>query len=237
MHLVYVDDSQAGSRVYYSALIIPAARWQEALDHILVFRRWMKTQHGIYVKREMHATEWLGGRGKIAPQLVSKQLRAKLFRIFLKHLSKTPYAKLINATGHDSLEATVFERMLNRIQKNMEVKNSHAMIISDEGKDYDKLLRKMRRYNPIPSAYGTWASGSATQNIKTDRIVEDIVYRDSANSLLIQAADACAFSFLRKEQPTAVLTGLNIHTAFDLLDPILEKKASKYDPKGIIRVA
>lgn len=236
MHFVYVDDSQANSRVYYSALIIPADQWQAGLDHILTFRRGMKTQHGIYVKKEMHATEWLGGRGRIAPQLVSKPLRAQLFRDFLTCIATLPGAQLINATGHDSQEAKVFEWMLNRVQKNMQVNGSRALIFSDEGKNYDKLLRKMRRFNPIPSAFGTWGPGQASKSILTDRIVEDIVYRDSAQSLFVQAADACAFSFLRKELPTQRLTALNIHTAFTLLDPILVKVASKYDPQGIIRV-
>jgi hypothetical protein len=236
MHLVYIDDSQSNSRVYYSALIIPAELWQRALDHQLVFRRLMKTQHGIYVKKEMHATEWLGGRGKIAPQLVSKQIRAQLFRDFLTHLTKMPGAQIVNATGHDSKEEVVFERLLNRIQKNMVVQGSRALIISDEGKDYDTLLRKMRRFNPIPSQYGRWGPSQRSKSIPLNRIIEDIVYRNSARSLMIQAADACAFSFLRKEIPTARLTALNIHTAFDLLDPILVKAAAAKDPQGIVRV-
>jgi hypothetical protein len=88
----------------------------------------------------------------------------------------------------------LFDFLLNRINTNMRKSGSHALLIADEGKNYDWMLRKMRRVNYIPSRYGAWYSGDFTKNIPIDRIIEDISYRDSARSLFIQAAD---FSLMR----------------------------------------
>lgn len=236
MHFVYIDDSKDGTDLYFSALIVPSDQWREGLDKIIAWRRDIKSRFGIYVQKEIHATDWLAGRGKVAPRVVSKAIRAMLFREFLKTIAELPGAQLINATGHKNRDLTIFERMMNRIQKNMEVHGSECLIFSDEGKSYDKLLRKMRHFNHIPSRFGRWAPGQASQNIPLSRVLEDPIYRDSAKSFYIQAADACAFSLLRKEHPTPRLMAQNIHTAFDQLDDILVKQAAWNDPLGIIRV-
>lgn len=125
----------------------------------------------------------------------------------------------------------LFERMCNRIQRNMQARNSHALLISDEGKSFDSLVRRMRRYNPIPGRFG----GRLERPL--DRIVEDLVYRKSDRSLFIQAADFCAFSLLRFESPTPKIERLGLAEAFLTLDRVLEKRAFGADPRklGIVR--
>jgi hypothetical protein len=126
---------------------------------------------------------------------------------------------------------------LNRINKNMEKADSQALIISDEGKSYDKLYRRMRRHNFIPSSIGKWETGSISKNIVFDRVVEDIVYRDSERSLFIQAADGCAYSVLRSESPIPSKTALGLDQSMLILEPIMVKAAFARCPKrlGIIR--
>ena len=236
MHLVYIDDSKGDRHVCFSALVIDANQWRNALDHLLEMRRAMKASHGIYVKKEMHATDWLGGRGRIADRHVSIAERVSLFNLALSQISEIPTIQILNAIGHKRSEETVFEFLLNRLQKNMQVNNSKAMILCDEGKTYDALLRKMRHHNHIPSRFGAWDTGKSSKNIALQNIVEDISYRNSKRSFFIQAADFCAFSLLRKEFPTDRLMSLGVHKSFDLLDKALVKKASYKDPQGIIRI-
>ena len=237
MHFVYIDDSKGDRSACFSCLIIPAEQWRAALDHIIDFRRDINSRYGVYIKKEIHATDWLAGRGRVGPRVVSKALRAVIFREFLETIATIPGAQSINGIAPLRSDYVLFERLMNRIQKNMEYQGSRALIFSDQGKSYDTLLRRMRHHNHIPSRLGMWKSGAASKNIPISRIVEDIVYRDSARSFLVQAADACAFSLLRKEFPTPKMITANIHTAFDLLDPILVKQASRYDPQGILRVS
>jgi hypothetical protein len=167
MHLVYIDDSKDERHLGFSALFIPADHWHECLQHLIEMRRQMKAHYGIYTTIELHATDWIGGRGNIAPHIVPKGARAALFDYALSSFVLLPGALLLNAFGRPSDEWTLFERMLNRIQVFLTKAGSRAIIISDEGKNYDSLLRKMRRYNFIPSRFGGWEDGSAAKNIRS----------------------------------------------------------------------
>lgn len=231
MHLVYVDDSKDENSSCFSAIILPVSRWNEALDHLIAFRRAIKASHGIYTTIELHATDWIGGRGNIAPQTVRRDERAGLFKDAMRHIAKLPECCIINAHGPRRAENLLFERLCNRIQSNMSKRNSRAIIISDEGKNYDGLVRKMRRFNPIQGHFG------GTLNRPLDRIIEDLVYRKSDRSLFIQAADFCAFSLLRMETPTPAIRRHGLEDAFMILEPVLVKQAFGKDPRrlGIIR--
>jgi hypothetical protein len=68
-----------------------------------------------------------------------------------------------------------------------------------------------------------------------DRLLEDLVYRDSARSIFIQAADACAFALLRRERPIPSKTALGLDQSFYILDRIMVKQAFGPDPYGVIR--
>lgn len=232
MHLVYVDDSKDDQSCCFSALILPADRWIEALDHLIAFRRAIRQSHGIYTTIELHATDWIGGRGNVAPQTILRSERAIIFRQALVHFAELPALSIINAHGPRRQDQALFERLCNRIQANMVAQGSRALIISDEGKNYDNLVRRLRRYNPIPSRFG------GTIHRPLDRIIEDLVYRKSERSLFIQAADFCAFSLLRMEAPTPAIIRHGLADAFLTLEPVLERRAYAGDPRklGIIRV-
>jgi Protein of unknown function (DUF3800) len=231
MHLVYVDDSKDEKTCCFSAIIIPAEQWSKALEHLIHLRRTMKAVDGIYTTIELHATDWLGGRGNVAPVKVLRSRRAAIFRIALRHFAKLPECSILNAHGRRSQDSILFERLCNRLQTNMAKQRSRAIIISDEGKSYDSLVRRMRRYNPIPSRFG------GVVHRPLDRIVEDLVYRKSERSLFIQAADFCAYSLLRMETPTPSIITRGLQDAFLELKPALELRAYAKDPRklGIIR--
>lgn len=232
MHLVYIDDSKDEKSCCFSAIILPAVKWADALDHLIAFRRSIKSSHGIYMQLELHATDWLGGRGNVAPTTVLRSERAIIFKQALEHIALLPECSIINAHGPRRQELQLFERMCNRIQRNMAVRNSHAMLISDEGKSFDGLVRRLRRFNPIPGRFG----GLLERPL--DRIIEDVVYRKSDRSLFIQAADFCAFSLLRMESPTPKIERMGLSDAFMSLERVLEKRAYGADPRrlGIVRV-
>ena len=115
--------------------------------------------------------------------------------------------------------------------------NDQAFILCDKGKEseYTRLARKMSTFNPIPSAYGNWDSGKAIKNIPTDRIIEDIIFKDSKSSYFIQLADFCAYALLRRERPIPSKAKYGLDRAFDRLGPILNREACKSDPDGIVR--
>ena len=235
MHFVYIDDSGDEAIACFSALIIPADQWRDSLNHLLDVRRQMNASDGIYLKSEMHATDWNGGKGAIARHPISKQRRAQLYDFFVSGIAMMPSAQLINAAVPKAEKDRAFEWLLQRIQVNMRKAGSRCVIFCDEGKSYDAIRRRMGVYNFIRSKFGDWGSGKESVNIPADRILEDLIYRDSARSIFIQAADACAYALLRRERPLASKTALGLHQSFFILERIMVKQAFGKDPYGIIR--
>jgi hypothetical protein len=92
-------------------------------------------------------------------------------------------------------------------------------------------------FNPIPSARGAWASGSATKNIPLQRIIEDPIFKRSDQSFLIQLADCVAYALLKRETtPTPLVAKYNLDEMFDeAVTPVCFKPASQGDPLGIVR--
>lgn len=238
MQIVYVDDSKDEKNICFSALIIPAGRWLQAFNYLVSMRQQMKKNPGIYTRLELHATDWLGGRGNVAPTTIRRETRVSLFNYVLDRITELPEVQTLNAYSVKANEDELFKRLVQRIENNAKKSNSKAIIISDEGKNYDFLLRKMRRFNYIPSAKGAWADGSTSKNIPAKNILEDIVYRDSKRSYFIQAADFCAYSLLRFENPTERAKRMGFDQSFMRLESTFIKQAYAADPRklGIIRV-
>jgi hypothetical protein len=236
MHFVYIDDSKDNKLACFSALLVPSDTWNDCLNRLIAIRRTLKQCDDVPLRMEMHTTDWLSGKGRLVRHL-DKHDRVRIYNYVLAGITMLPDVQLINAAVPQHEEERAFEWLLNRINKNMAVSDSMAVIFSDQGKSYDKLFRRMRRHNFIPSRIGSWESGAMSKNLVLDRIVEDIVYRDSERSLFIQAADACAYSVLRSESPIPSKTALGLDQSMMILEPIMVKQAFARCPKrlGIIR--
>jgi hypothetical protein len=237
MHFVYIDDSGDEKNRCFSALIIHESAWKIAQSQIKNYRRELKASDGMFVTKELHATEFVAGRGKIGTRMVPKGRRCQIFRDTLALIASLPNSHMLNAIASKANERVIFERLINRINRAMSEWKSNAIIFHDEGKDYTYLIRRMGIYNPIRSKYGVWPGGSPIKNIPTDRILEDIVFRDSKESVFIQMADFCAYALFRSEFPLASKTKYGLDTAFSVLHPLCITAAYKKDPKrlGIIR--
>jgi len=237
MHFIYMDDSGDERVRAYAALAIADVDWKDALARVKVYRRTLKKRHGIYVTKEFHATDFVSGRGNIAPTAIGKNLRCQIFRDTLKMTAGIRGIRLFNAIAPNGQESLIFERLMNRINVNMEKSGSNAVIFHDEGKDYTKLIRRLGIFNPIPSMYGAWTDGGPYKNLPLDHILEDIIFRKSERSYFIQLADFCAFALFRSEYPIAARTKYNLQAAFEELHAICIPQCFGRDPKhlGIIR--
>lgn len=240
MHLFYIDDSGDGisNLDVFSALAIPVDQWQESFNKIKAFRRQKKQDFGLYVTKEWHAWKFISGRGRIANRIITKSMRASLFRDCLELITQLPGARLFNACFPTRQKATAFEWLCNRINRTLESWGSYGLLICDEGNEitYTKLLRKMGVFNPIPSNVGRWSdTGSLTRNIPIDRIIEDPIFKQSDQSFFIQLVDFAAYALLRWTHPIPSKTKYGLDKAFLILDPILAREARPRDPFGIIR--
>jgi hypothetical protein len=237
MYLVYIDDSGDEKSRCYSALIIHESSWKQVQAEVKRFRRNLKISDGMFVTKELHATEFVAGRGNIGERIVPKGRRCEIFHETLGLIASLPNVHLMNAISSKANERVIFERLINRINAAMSYWRSNAIVFHDEGKDYTHLIRRMCVYNPIRSKYGAWPGGSPIKNIPLERILEDIVYRDSKQSAFIQLADFCAYALFRSEFPIPSKTKYGLDKAIEILHPVCIKTAYQKDPKrlGIIR--
>jgi len=234
MHLLYIDDSYEDPVQTYAAIAIPASSWKATFARVKTWRRELKEQYGILVTREFHATEFVGGRGRLGPDIVSKYHRSLIFRNAFELMNSLDGVRVFSSC-RTSRPEWAFERLITRVQKTMETWDSHAVIICDEGKnaEFHRLMRRMAVHNPVPVWVGP--NHQQVQNLATNRILEDPIFKPSDTSYFIQMADFVAYGLLRREKALASKNAYGIHTCFDLLKEVVVREASIHDPMGVIR--
>lgn len=253
MDLVYLDES--GDVIYteskgtknfvLSAFIVPEESWNEVFNVIKKFRKYLKENYDIPLYKELHARDFINGRGRPSrKRVITKFERIEITKVFFKGLAaylSELNVYTINVCVPNKIDINNYDiavdRMLNRIQRTLKERNRQAILIFDEGKEQlvKRLYRKMRVFNPIPSQFGTWDDGAATKSILTDRIIADPFFRNSSDDYFIQVVDFIAFSVLKHfEVPTAHVEKYKINELLPILEPILYKEASKYHPMGVV---
>lgn len=244
MELCYIDESYDANRFAMSAVIVPDHAWADCFQTIKSFRKGLKISDGVFVNKELHSTDFVAGRGQIAPGVISKHRRCEIFREVLDMVADLPGCALMNgcwegAKPHDA-HRIALDRIVNRLQRRCVEGDDQVILFIDRGRENEirKTTRRMHVFNRIPSQYGQWGSGQLTKNITVDRILEDPIFKDSRESYFLQIADFVAFALLKSESPpTPHVQRYNLHTAFDLLSSVCIVKAHAADPRhlGIIR--
>ena len=234
MHLLYIDDSFEKPVQTYAAIAIPASVWKATFARVQAWRRGLKQQHGILVTKEFHATEFVAGRGRLGPEIVTKYERSRIFRSAFALLNDLDGVRVFSSC-RSSQPTWAFERLITRIQKTMKTWDSYAVLICDEGKnlEFHRLMRRMSVHNPVPVYVGPdQLQGSEPP---TDRILEDPIFKTSDTSYFIQLADFVAYGLLRREKPLEAKNLYGLNTCFDLLVNVVVREASLHDPMGVIR--
>lgn len=240
--LAYIDESYDTHKFVMTAFIVADHAWRASFEQIQAYRRHLKERHGIFTSKEFHATDFVAGRGRIAPSAIPKALRADIFREYLAMLASLPGVAVINgcweranrSLGEAHLLA--YSRIQERLQRRCQANNTYMVCFVDEGKENEirKLSRRTKRFNPVGSRYGAWESGEAWKNIPNERLLEDPIFKSSQQSYFLQSADFAAFSLLKSEVPaTERVRCYSLDSAFDALEPVLAKEASRQDHRGL----
>jgi Protein of unknown function (DUF3800) len=246
MHIFYIDESYDDQNFVVSAVGFRATNWRFLLTAIQDFRQQLREQFGIKITREIHASRFIRDcSDDIADRKLNLGERKRAFELCLRHLAALENTvRVINVClkvpgrDRDLTHMYAIQRLINRIERTMDAKNSHAILVFDEGKEAQitRQLRKMAVYNPIPSQFGTWRGGTAYKNITLARIIEDPVFRPSNRSYFLQCADHAAFTLLKRESPpTPFIKKWGYHRLFSILAPLRFLQAAPRDPDGIVR--
>jgi hypothetical protein len=201
LKFLYVDESgdpgkyMGSNTPHYilSGVIIDSENWSQCLDDIVKLRRVFKENYGLPVREEIHAAELIRIKKIDSYRKISKSNRIKILKDVSNEIPKIfRLGKIINicldkqkVENDDGFAKLAWSRLIQRFDNYLKSEKSKGIIIADDNDEtlVRSLLRKMRRYNPVPSHF------SGTYNAITDNIVEDPFLRDSKHSYLIQMAD------------------------------------------------
>lgn len=208
----------------------------------------MKSAFGLGMRTELHAAPLLSRPGELVH--IRKDHRLTIIRSFADELATMSEINIINVVVDKKgkkPEYDVFERawrvLIQRFENTLSYRNfngpqnadDRGMLFPDhtDDKKLTQILRKMRRYNPIPNQS---RFGEGQRNLLMKKVVEDPSFRDSAHSHFIQAADLAAFLLYQHLQPCAYVRKKSAQNYFFRLGPALCKKASNTDPMGVVRL-
>src|SRR5580658_5880357 len=113
MFIFYMDDSDEGGLHTFCAFGVPASAWRETFAAIKEWRARLKATDGIRLRKELHGTDFVAGRGRLGTQTVFKGRRCEIFRDALNTMASFPQLMLF-AVAHRNQE-WAYERLMNRI--------------------------------------------------------------------------------------------------------------------------
>lgn len=130
----------------------------------------------------------------------------------------------------------------DRLQVRCAKNGWQMMRIADEGRETElrRIARKAAIFNMVGSQFGAWDDGRPAKNIPTNRLIEDPIFKSSAESYFLQLVDFIAFALLRSESHPVPqrIQQYGLHEAYEKLRPVCATEASPRDPRrlGIVRV-
>ena len=235
-----------------SGVVIHELRWQDILDHLLTFRRWLKRMYGIYLDDELHAADMILNLKRLPTSLqkLKKHHRLSIIRHFADEISNLPDINIINVVVDkakrvpNKYEAfrwawyTLFQRFENTIrnQNFPGPKNTtdRGIVFTDEtdGAKLTRYLNKMRISNKLKVRQEHGSVQYIDDPIRV--IVEDPVLRNSRDSYLVQVADCSAFLLKQSIQPCSYMKKHGGQAYFKRLDRVLCKHACNRHSKGVV---
>lgn len=252
MFLMY-DDESGDSGIFnsptryfiLSAIIIHESVWRVFLENLITFRRTLKTEKNLKMNDEIHAKDFINSPGELVR--IKRNERVDILKKCIHFLSGQEYINTFSIVvdktnkSEDVFELT-WETMINRFENTLKNKNfpspfrheEKGLILSDntDGEKLIKLLRRMRRFNPVPNRADLYDGGF--RDLKVEYIIEDPVFRDSARSYIHQMTDVVAYFCRQKFEPNAYLKKKGAVNYYDNLGNVLNTKVSR-SGDGIVR--
>jgi len=253
MYLMYVDESgdcglvNSPTRYFVlSGLVVHELRWQACLDELISFRQFLRDRFGLKLREEFHAAAFINRPGELVR--IKRHDRLAMIRQFADVLAGMTDLNVINVAADKhgktgDVFGTAWRALIQRFENTISRDNfpgpanpdDRGMVLCDHTDDKKllQLLRRMRRYNPVPSQPGF---GTTYRDIPLSYVIEDPSFRDSEHSYFVQAADLAAFLLYQYLAPSAYVRRKSGHNYFLRLQPILCMHASPRDPLGIVRL-
>ena len=251
MHLAYFDESgddgypsRSSELFVLTGVFLPIEAWRSCNQQLRDFRNDLAQRYGFPTQQEFHTREFLLDKNPYHGKYSPAQRRAILFD-YVRFLATLP----VQATSAIIDKAylppppfavleTAFQLAIARIIARIPA-HEPLLILSDEGR-VPAMTRVVRRLQ-------AWEHGPAQLHSLAARLIEDVLPKTSAASLLVQVADTLAFlSFaygLKYRQGNAlgwanrlnaVLTSADVLALMQLAAPLWGKLATAENHFGLL---
>lgn len=219
MYLAYADESGDSGYVgspsdafVLSVLLVHEKDWFNALDRLVVMRKYLRDEYGVLSQEELKANHLIQRKGAFRTLSLDPEKRLEIYRLAMKFQRIegvfTTFAvfvdkKKVQKRDRDPRDFA-WRFAIERIDNFCARKNELVHILPDAGHGYfiRRMVRRMRRFHRVPSAFGP-----GTLEASAVRVVEDPSDRHSDQSYFVQLADLNAYAALRKCRPTNKLDG------------------------------
>jgi hypothetical protein len=223
--------------------------WQSNYAQISEFRRDLNKKYGFHWKDEFHTKYFIYNKNPYFTKYnFSDDIIIKILEEFIVLLTVLDFKTInvvidkrkIKTSKYDVLEKALVYNV-QRIENDLIKENvdNKYMIIVDEGniKPIRKIVRKIQKFNPIPSKFS-----DITYRKEVKGIIEDPLTKDSKDSHFIQISDLISFiifSYLKGNWSSRLSNKLNRENIRNYLDKLansgrLNLKASE-NRYGIVK--
>lgn len=160
VRIFYVDESYDDKKFCLSAIAIRHTEWNECFNLVREHRKQLKQDYGIFLRKEIHATDFIAGRGRISDRGIGKWERSRLFLGLLQLVARLPkvfcFNVCLNVSEHTDPQMKAWDRIINRIERTMlefenreiplrrSLVNESSASISQESAD--KLRERLNSY-------------------------------------------------------------------------------------------
>ncbi len=225
---MYVDESgdtgrEASSSPVFAlaGLIAPSEKWNEIEADLTKLRKSLGAQYGLKPSDELRGSAIMRkgpGNHDRRVALIESALKGiaaiKSVRILLTVVRKknlAPETDVFRAGW--SAQLGRFDGFLARSGARG---GAQGFVVADktQSAQLDKLVRGLRRERPVAETYGWLVKRKRIINKPLKHVIELPQHQDSKRSLLIQAADLCAYAVYQTEAPSMAVKSNKGHERF-----------------------
>jgi hypothetical protein len=250
MHFCYIDESgdcglydannpeKTGSRYFILAgIVVGANKWKVSLETMKAFRKKIAREAILPYHVEFHCSEMIDPHKIKEFTSISVADRWKLLEEYAETIGQNTAFTLItvvidkaqSSLNPEAYLTTAVTKLYQAFDEYLKAKGENGILFFDRAneKHVTTHVRKL---------LGTGASGESVAGVRIGWVIEDPIFRVSADSMFIQSADVVAYTLKEKEFPQASRQKHQAHKIFDRKLSKISFQSKVADDDGVIRI-
>lgn len=248
MRLYYCMETQGRRHHVRTALGVDERVWNRLHRRVRDWRRQLELQLGIPADAELRPADLLTAALATAPSCAcachgrpaasrGAEVVAQGLRIVEDFAVEAGGFQVVNVCldvdETPAYRRVALDRLYNRINATAAHDDVYTLVIF--GQEPEEMVAptytRLRNHNPVPVRVGACGDGWQTRNLPIDRVIGGPVFRSANTDSLLQVAGMAAHALLWQEEPASGVDS----SAFAILDRALNRRASRNDPRGVVR--